>query len=157
YVRTRTPTDACSIWAVAATPIWSDLSLLILRRYSMSFGVSLIDRNLHGSTPGVSVISSCGIIAAPCTDATRSIRIRSASCTAHKSRARNDQRKRGAKGARMSRMALLRPTAMSRSGHERGVLLRRTALFRSKTLLYYVGDQGRPVGYTIELCERVAR
>src|SRR5262249_26779618 len=30
YARTRTPTDACSIWAVAAMPIWSDLSLLIL-------------------------------------------------------------------------------------------------------------------------------
>src|SRR5215831_6536717 len=102
YARTRTPTDACSISAVAAMPIWSDLSLLILRRYSTNFGVSLIDRNLHGSTPGASAISSCGIIAAPCTDATRSTRIRGALCTAPKSRASNDQRKRGARGARMS-------------------------------------------------------
>src|SRR5215813_6942060 len=94
YARTRTPTDACSISAVAAIPIWSGLSLLILNRYSTSFGVSLIDRNLHGSTPGASAISSCGIIAAPCTVAMRSTRIRAASCTAPKSRARNDQRKR---------------------------------------------------------------
>src|SRR5262245_33838632 len=99
YARTRTPTDACSIWAVAGMPIWSDLSLLILRRYSTSFGVSLINRNLDGSTPGASAISSCGIIAAPCTDAMRSTRIRAASCTAPKSRASNDQRKRGAQGS----------------------------------------------------------
>src|SRR5262249_48629505 len=98
YARTRTPTDACSISAVAAMPIWSDLSLLILNRYSTSFGVSLIDRNLHGSTSGASAISSCGIIAAPCTGAMRSTRIRAASCTAPKSRASNDQRKRGAEG-----------------------------------------------------------
>src|SRR5262249_46667872 len=90
--------DACSIWAVAAMPIWSDLILLILRRYSTSFGVSLIDRNLDGSTSGASAISSCGIIGAPCTDEMRSTRIRAVSCTAPKSRARNDQRNRGAEG-----------------------------------------------------------
>src|SRR5262249_26461621 len=98
YARTRTPTDACSISAVAGMPIWSDLNLLILRRYSTSFGVSLIDRNLHGSKPGASAISSCGIIAAPCTDAMHSTRIRAASCTAPKSRGSNDRRKRGAEG-----------------------------------------------------------
>ena len=46
--------------------------------------------------------AASGHIAAPCTDATRSTRIRAASCTAPKSRASNDQRKRGARGARMS-------------------------------------------------------
>src|SRR5215469_15875214 len=106
YARTRTLTDACSISAVAAMPIWSDLSLLILNRYSTSFGVSLIGQNLHGSTSGVSVISSCGIIAAPCTDAMRSTRIRAASCTAPKSRASNDQRKREAEGC-MRRRAFI--------------------------------------------------
>src|SRR5262245_43475280 len=139
YARTRTPTDACSISAVATMPIWSDLSLLILNRYSTSFGVSLIGQNLHGSTSGESAISSCGIIAAPCTDAMRSTRIRAASCTAPKSRASNDQRKRVARGARMSSHGTAETNGdIPMWGHELGVLLQRTALNRSKTLIYLV-------------------
>src|SRR5262249_29243129 len=96
YARTQTPTDACSISAVVGMPIWSDLSLLILNHYSTSFVVSLIDRNLHGSTSDGSAISCYGILAAPYIDATRWTPIRAASCTEPKSRASNDQRKRGA-------------------------------------------------------------
>ena len=69
------------------------LELQIPRRCSTSCGASSIKPNSPGSTSGKLAISSCGTIAAPCTDATHSTRIRGGSCTAPKSRASGDQRK----------------------------------------------------------------